>query len=213
MAKSATPESVLTFKAMYDELASSYSRPTTTQQRATLFNECLDYYRKHRKTISRFYKYDDQRRGRYTSRFIAVKAVIVVDVLPEEEMAPAYEISTGKEIPDIAGLYLLGDIKFDPALKIPTYWIKPGLSSQMLNRMRSYDTHNPVVYHLDFIKIEDDYERRCAEIKCHNRMHKFALNRCATNEEWFRVSETVYNEIQSKGFNFFFTSVNGQFVF
>ena len=188
MAKNATPESVLTFKAMYDELVSSYSHPTTTQQRAALFNECLDYYRKHRKTIARFYKYDGQRRGRYTSRFIVVKTVIVVDVLPEEEMAPAYEVNTGKEVPDIAGLYLLGDIKFDPALKIPTYWVKPGLS-------------------------EDDYERRCAEIKCHNKMHKFALNRCATNEEWFRVSETVYNEIQSKGFNFFFASINGDFVF
>lgn len=100
-------------------------------------------------------------------------------------------------VPDYAGLYFLGDSRWNPKLKRPEFWVKIGKSLNLRKRMRNYNTCCPVVWHIDF---NDEYAN---EEYYHERLLNICTAKCNHNNEWFMVDEQTYNEMCKKGFTYF----------
>lgn len=100
--------------------------------------------------------------------------------------------------PNYKGLYLIGETHFNPFTKEEYYLIKIGKSdSQLSTRMRSYNTHNPMLWRIDFRRtpsLEREYQDKLANL---------AIAKCSHNKEWFFVSREIYLDICAKGFNYF----------
>lgn len=103
--------------------------------------------------------------------------------------------------PKAQGVYLIGNTLFNPHTNEQYYLVKVGESSNIYNRMKSYRTTNPMVFHIDFLEIK---ESACVfEHQCHVLMFKegFVLNK--DTSEWFLVNRETYLEICEKGFKYF----------
>ena len=105
-----------------------------------------------------------------------------------------------KPIPH-CGCYLLGNTAFNPYTEEKFYWVKVGMSSDMERRMKSYSTHTPTVFKIDFIEVpsQDVYWK---EYKCHCVLEDIG-EQAKDSKEWYRVNEKDYLEICSKGFHYF----------
>lgn len=124
-----------------------------------------------------------------------------------------------KTIPKQAGLYLIGNVILNPITNEVFYLIKIGMSTNLYDRMKTYATDNPLMFHIDYLIIEDecDYNKipyhawvphRTKRIKpieeqYHNAMEKISLAHCEYAKEWFIVSKETYFEICSKKFKYF----------
>lgn len=101
------------------------------------------------------------------------------------------------------GLYLIGNTLFNPHTEEKIYIIKVGTSSNLNNRMRSYRTDNPLLFHIDFI-IAD----LALEPLFHLALYKNGGQFLEGCDEWFKVSEEMYFDICTKGFQFFNGKIN-----
>ena len=122
-------------------------------------------------------------------------------------------------IPKQAGLYLVGNVVLNPVTDEVFYLVKIGMSANLYDRMKSYSTSNPMMFHIDYKIIEDDtdfskipiYKRttlRSRKIKpieeqYHKAMEELNFTHFEYAKEWFIVSKEIYSEICAKKFDFF----------
>lgn len=105
------------------------------------------------------------------------------------------------EAPEKSGLYLIGNTVFNPETDEKFYAVKIGISSNLAKRMAGYRTHNPFVFHIDFLEAEADetpYYENIFHWLFSVSGGKFMLD----NEEWFLFSEEAYKTICIGGFGF-----------
>ena len=122
-------------------------------------------------------------------------------------------------IPKQAGLYLVSNVVLNPLTGEVFYLIKIGMSANLYDRMKVYSTSNPMMFHIDYLIIEDDidyskipsYKRttlrgrkiKPIEEQYHKAMEELNFARCEYAKEWFVVNKEIYLEICAKKFNFF----------
>lgn len=122
-------------------------------------------------------------------------------------------------IPKKAGLYLVGNVVLNPITGEVFHLIKIGMSSNLYDRMKSYSTSNPMMFHIDYKIIEDDMDfnkvpsyRRATlrgrkikpiEEQYHKEMEKLSFTHFEYAKEWFIVNKETYFEICNKKFDFF----------
>lgn len=196
-------EKVIEFKNTYERLVATYEDATLADERNELYSKCYTLYTKC-KTVRKYYSYNENhsKQSRYYSRFTQIRHIIIVDEIAETRPAD-YPDTYECDVPKFGGLYLLGTICYDDRARELTFWVKPGLSKDLPSRMKGYDTCSPLYYQFDFLQINDPTDRTVCEQVCHRQMWKVALNGCAHNDEWFRVSENLYYEIKNQGFKYF----------
>lgn len=102
-----------------------------------------------------------------------------------------------------SGLYLIGTTTFNPFTDEKYYWVKVGVSTNLKNRIRQYNTSNPAVFVID-TELMDRNEIYGAEKYCQCWLIKNAVAKAKESEEWFLVNRKTYLEINEKGFKFFF---------
>lgn len=122
-------------------------------------------------------------------------------------------------IPKQAGLYLVGNVVLNPMTDKIFYLIKIGMSANLYDRMKTYSTSNPMMFHIAYKIIEDnmDYSKIASykrttlrgrhikpiEEQYHKAMEELNFVRCEYAKEWFIVSKETYLEICAKKFDFF----------
>lgn len=122
-------------------------------------------------------------------------------------------------IPKQAGLYLVGNVAVNPATGEIFYLVKVGMSANLYDRMKTYSTSNPMMFHIDYKIIEDDedyskvacYKRttlrgrkiKPIEEQYHRAMEELNFTHFEYAKEWFLVSKETYSEICAKKFDFF----------
>lgn len=106
-------------------------------------------------------------------------------------------------VPEECGLYLVGSTYINPFSKQTYYWIKVGMSTNLVKRLRSYRTENPMVWIADTMAVdkEDVYSM---ERECHIILSDVAYGIARNTDEWFIVDEKTYFEICDKGFRYFY---------
>lgn len=122
-------------------------------------------------------------------------------------------------IPKQAGLYLVGNVVLNPMTGETFYLVKVGMSANLYDRMRTYSTSNPMMFHIGYKIIEDDvdyskvasYKRttlrgrkiKPIEEQYHKAMEELNFSHLEYAKEWFIVSKEIYSEICTKKFDFF----------
>lgn len=122
-------------------------------------------------------------------------------------------------IPKQAGLYLVGNVILNPATGEVYYLVKVGMSANLYDRMKGYSTSNPMMFHIDYLIIEDDvdyskipsYKRttlksrkiKPIEEQYHKAMEELNFTHFEYAKEWFLVDKETYLEICAKKFDFF----------
>jgi hypothetical protein len=122
-------------------------------------------------------------------------------------------------IPKQAGLYLVGNVILNPVTDETFYLVKVGMSANLYDRMKTYATSNPMMFHIGYQVIEDDidynkvpsYKRttlkgrriKPIEEQYHKAMEELNFTHFEYAKEWFIVSKETYLEICAKKFDFF----------
>jgi len=104
--------------------------------------------------------------------------------------------------PNWCGVYLIGATHFNPITHEEFYWVKNGKAKNIANRMAQYDTCSPMTYHIDFKQCDTEKHAYLVESIYKERLASVALNTCAKNDEWFRVSRETYLAICKNGYNY-----------
>ena len=97
-------------------------------------------------------------------------------------------------------MYLVGNTNFNPFTKEEFYWIKVGKTTDLNKRMRSYATHNPMLWKADY-KIVSHEHLNSHEQLCHCILKTYGEQE--NYSEWYQVSRETYLNICDKGFSFF----------
>ena len=105
------------------------------------------------------------------------------------------------DAPKASGLYLIGNTLFNPMTNEQYFLVKVGESSNLYNRMRSYRSTNPMVFHIDYLAVKEDVF--CLEHECHALMLRMGFVKAKDATEWFLTSRETYLEICERGFEFF----------
>jgi hypothetical protein len=100
--------------------------------------------------------------------------------------------------PCCEGLYFIGETHFNPKTNEKFYWVKIGKATNLYERMRNYNTHNPMLWRIAFNTKDYDKEKFY-----HKELKKVCLNTCNHNDEWFLVDEDTYFAMCEKGFKYF----------
>lgn len=100
------------------------------------------------------------------------------------------------EFDRVTGLYFLGMVNVNPMTNEIFYWVKVGYASNILSRMRNYNSHCPMLWHID-------YTGETNEEYYHQQLRKVALATCNHNDEWFMVDRETYLAMCDKGFRYF----------
>lgn len=114
---------------------------------------------------------------------------------------PRFEDGINYDAPEEEGLYLIGEVNANPYTEELFYWIKPGYSKNIAERMKQYNTCCPMLWRADF-KTDCDNPKQ-EEKYYHKMMNKIGIAKCNHNEEWFLVDKKTYLKICSKGFSYF----------
>ena len=109
----------------------------------------------------------------------------------------AFEDGIDYYAPKEKGLYFIGEVHYDPITEDKFYWVKIGKATDLNNRMKNYNTHNPMLYRFGF---SDEYDK---EEDYHIKLMEKAIAKCNHNDEWFLVDRNTYLEMSEKGFNYF----------
>lgn len=132
-------------------------------------------------------KYDYYPKARkYSERFVL-----------KGSQSPIFEDGINYTAPNKKGLYFVGETHFNPFTDEKFYWVKIGRGVNLKNRLRDYDTHNPMLWRIDF---STKFEK---EEWYHKKLNEVAIAKCNHNKEWFLVDRTTYLEMCEKGFKFF----------
>lgn len=109
----------------------------------------------------------------------------------------------GLDVPNISGLYLIGNTAFNPITQEKQYWVKVGQASDLYGTFRKrYRCTNPCVFNIDFYTY-DQQHININEYACHEKLLSICEALRAGTEEWFLVSEQIYMEICEKKFAYF----------
>lgn len=101
-------------------------------------------------------------------------------------------------VPNGGGLYFVGETHFDPITLQTYYCLKIGKASNLKKRMATYNTCNPMLYRIDYLKNAENLEMLFQGL-----LKEHALGRCSHNREWFFVDRTTYLDMCAKGFSYF----------
>lgn len=101
--------------------------------------------------------------------------------------------------PKEEGLYLISNTLFNPYTNERIYLVKVGSSGNLYQRMRTYRTMNPCMFHIGY-----DTTKQLSELLCHLILYTNAIGVAENTDEWIRVTEETYFEICSKGFEYFY---------
>ena len=108
------------------------------------------------------------------------------------------------DAPKAKGLYLIGNTLFNPITNEQYYLIKVGESSNLHNRMKSYRTTNPMVFHIDYLEWNNkDFSYFDLERECHALLMRIGFVKAKDSTEWFLTTREQYLEICERGFQFF----------
>lgn len=135
-----------------------------------------------------------------------VKQIKKYDISILEKNATGYTILENTTLddgidyfaPDDSGLYFIGETHFNPITDQKYYCVKIGRASNIANRMKQYNTHNPMLWRIDYAIDEENFEAYYQSMLTH-----VALARCSHNAEWFFVDKVTYLEMCAKGFHYF----------
>lgn len=125
-------------------------------------------------------------------------------ITKKENSSTSFEEKSPVEIPKeekINALYLVGNTNFNPFTKEEFYWIKVGKTTDLYKRMKSYATHNPMLWKADYKIVFNEYLNANEQI-CHFILKEYGTQD-TNSQEWYQVSREVYLEICTKGFSFF----------
>ena len=117
---------------------------------------------------------------------------------------PRMEDGINYDAPKAPGLYMISQLSFskeNPNIKY--YWVKVGLSSNLAQRMREYNTHCPMLWRIDYKVYNSNKDLENKEHYYHLKLRELAMAQAANAEEWFLVDEKTYNELCDKGFSYF----------
>lgn len=178
-----------------DELYNQLHKATTTDKRYYYLNSIIalmeklpalqDYFilREAHRIVNRIYRAEN------FPSFSLEEVPRFNDVIDRE---------SEKALRKIPGLYFIGEITYNPELKMPLYWVKIGTSTvNLCQRVHGYDTHCPTTWRIDFRdnpRLEGYY---------HKLLGACCIDRATGCEEWFRVDEETYFEMCAKGFSYF----------
>lgn len=92
-----------------------------------------------------------------------------------------------------SGLYLIG-------METKKHcWVKVGISENINQRMKKYNTHNPEYNLIDTWLIDNELLYKTLENQIHKTCFK-SKNKSEKNNEWFIVSQKRYDKILKRGF-------------
>lgn len=124
--------------------------------------------------------------------------------IPRSCYLPRMEDGINYDAPKAPGLYMISQLSFskeNPNIKY--YWVKIGLSSNLFQRMREYNTHCPMLWRIDYKVYSNNKDLENKEHYYHLKLRELATAQAANAEEWFLVDEKTYNELCNKGFSYF----------
>ena len=176
-------ESILELFETYLKQACDYDN-FYQPQRTNYLENAIEIY-KHCKIVSDKYDYFPEA-NRYHKRFLLKGTTRKI-----------FDDGIDYECYDVKGLYFVGETHFNPITDEKFYWVKIGKAKNLKERMRSYNTHNPMLYRIDY---SADYNK---EEWYHNKLAEKAIAKCNHSEEWFLVDRKTYLEMCEKGFKFF----------
>jgi hypothetical protein len=114
-----------------------------------------------------------------------------------------YENKLRFAAPKESGLYLVGNTVFNPITEEHFYLLKVGVSCNLCNRMKSYKTQNPLLFHIDY-HVATEQEDDLREMECHLILLDHSISRIDKVDEWFIMPKEVYFEVCEKGFKYFY---------
>ena len=100
------------------------------------------------------------------------------------------------------GLYLIGQIHWSEDMEELLYWVKVGKSNNLERRIKEYLTHVPMLIRIGYRNVSSD-EVNEAERNCHDQLWQVCRFADAESNEWFCVSEDIFNKIRNKKFKYF----------
>ena len=186
---------------MYFELAMCNGAEDEVKLFEKLFQQCCDYSQPQIARM-RIFKFLEE-------MYYALDSIMAAyDFHPEAKKYPdrftkvgakakTFEDGINYEVPAEKGLYFIGETHFNPITDEKYYWVKVGKASNLKNRMKSYNTHNPMMWRIGF---NNEYDK---EEYYHEQLQKVAIAKCNHNEEWFLVDRITYLEMCEKGFSYF----------
>lgn len=104
--------------------------------------------------------------------------------------------------PAEAGIYLIGETHFNPITREELYFLKVGSSINLRDRMKSYRTSNPCLFHIDYLlghNLEYTYQCELVEV---------AESLVEGTHEWMKVDRETYLAICEDGFNYFHKKID-----
>ena len=145
------------------------------------------------------------KRRLYRDRVEKIKEYDINDLYEKDAPARArinkskvLEDGINYDAPNYKGLYLVGSTRFNPYTDEKFYLVKIGKSNRSLSeRMREYNTHNPLMWRIDFRRNPNLEQRYQAKLK------KVAIASIGHCNEWYAVDRETYLAICEKGFSYF----------
>lgn len=127
-----------------------------------------------------------------------VKKTISVELGKGDFPIPPATIPTKKT----CGLYLIGTTTFNPYTNKPFFWIKIGKSEDLEKRMKSYYTHSPSIWKIDFQEVPKSKVDKIEKLY-HALLSNIGKNSAEHSKEWYEVSKEDYLTICNEKFDFF----------
>lgn len=102
-----------------------------------------------------------------------------------------------------SGLYLIGYVFMNPFTREEFYWLKVGISTDLMRRMEEYVVLCPMVWKNSYCYRKSMKRARREETMCHALLENFCIEKGFRSKEWFRVEREAYLDVCQKGFSFF----------
>lgn len=115
---------------------------------------------------------------------------------------PTYDDGISLDLPTTPGLYMMGEIRYNPLEERNLYLIKIGKGCNLCSRIKDYKTTNPFPYCIDYIEVPNAL-LTSAESLLQNNLRNHAIAKCQHNREWYLVNEDTYYEMCRLGFHYF----------
>lgn len=93
---------------------------------------------------------------------------------------------------DFSGLYFIGATYFVPTTMQPIYAVKIGTSQNVGERIKSYGTQNPFIYHTREMSLPYKLCPYAKEKTCHDFLAALAIQKFDKNSEWYIVNKETY---------------------
>lgn len=165
----------------------------TNPQKWIIVDE-IQYYLEENPELQNYYEVNWN--AHYWSDRIRQKRV-KIDTLPIELSWP--KETEEKVIPacynyeeDFPGLYFIGVSYFNPITMIPYYFVKIGKADNIANRLRTYTTHNPMIFHNNASLPLSLYSLSNGESMCHHFLQRHSIQAPEYGKEWFAVDKETY---------------------